>query len=83
MQNPQSQQIHGRFFQAIDALVLRRQLRGKKSFATKYELNQGNFFKLRNNPQAEFPLHYLTLMVEDFNVSAHYLLTGKGEIFNK
>lgn len=81
MQNPQSQQIHARFFKAIDELVARKMLRGKKSFATKYELNQGNFFKLRANPEAEFQMSFLTLLVNDFGVSAHWLLTGKGEMF--
>ena len=81
MQNIQSQQIHARFFRAIDELVARKKLRGKKSFATKYELNQGNFFKLRNNPEAEFQMNFLTMLVVDFGVSANWLLTGKGDMF--
>lgn len=81
MQNALSQEIHRRFFKAIDELVARKMLRGKKSFATKYELNQGNFFKLRANPEAEFQMSFLTLLVNDFGVSAHWLLTGKGEMF--
>lgn len=82
MQNPISQAIHSRFFQAIDELVMAKKMRGKNSFATKYDLNKGNFYKLRTNPSAEFQLCYLTYLVEDFGVSANWLLTGKGDIFN-
>ncbi|QDK80802.1 hypothetical protein EXU85_20205 [Spirosoma sp. KCTC 42546] len=83
MQNPESQLINKRFFQAIDELVSRRVLRGKISFATKYELNPGNFYQLRKKPVNEFQLCYLTWLVRDFGVSSQWLLTGEGEMFSR
>lgn len=81
MQNPESQEIHKRFFEAIDELVKQKKLRGKKSFATKYQLNQGNFYKLRNSPEAEFQLCYLSWLSIDFGISADWLLNGRGGMF--
>jgi len=54
MQNPDSQAINKRFFEAIDELVKKKRLRGKKSFATKYGLNWGNLYQLRKHPGKDF-----------------------------
>jgi len=81
MQNDESQAINKRFFEAIDALIKRRQLRGRKTFATRYELNWGNFYQLRKKPETEFQLCYLTWLCRDFGISARWLLTGEGEMF--
>jgi hypothetical protein len=83
MQNPESQEINKRFFAAIDELVKRKVIRGRKSFATKYELNWGNLHRLRVEPEREFQLSYLTWLVKDFGVSSQWLLTGEGEMFSK
>lgn len=83
MLHPDSEAINKRFFAAIDELVKRKQLRGRKSFATRYELNWGNFYQLRKNPLNSFELAYLTYLVRDFGISSQWLLTGEGEMFSK
>lgn len=83
MMNPESQLINKRFFEAIDELIKRKQLRGKKSFATRYNLNWGNLYQLRRYPEKEFQLCYLSWLARDFGVSSQWLLTGEGEIFSK
>ncbi|ADB37729.1 hypothetical protein [Spirosoma linguale] len=83
MQAPLSQAINQRFFAAIDELVKRKQMRGRNTFVTRYGLNQGNFYRLRQEPQREFELCYLTWLVLDYGVSSQWLLTGEGEMFSK
>ncbi|AUD00922.1 hypothetical protein [Spirosoma pollinicola] len=83
MLRPESEAINKRFFEAIDELVKRRIIRGKKTFATRYELNWGNFYKLRKNPAMGFELCFLTWLVRDFGISSQWLLTGEGEMFAK
>ena len=56
MQNEKSQKINKRFFEALDALIAQKKLRGKKTFATLYEINWGTFYKLRKEPEREFQL---------------------------
>ncbi len=83
MLHDDSHAIKRRFFEAIDQLIKRQQLKGRKSFATRYELNWGNFYQLRKDDKLTVELAYLNWMVRDFGVSARWLLTGQGEMFAK
>lgn len=83
MLHDDSHRIKERFFQAIDELIKRKQLRGKKTFATRYELNWGNLYKTRKDDKLTIELAYLNWLVRDFNISARWLLTGEGEMFAK
>jgi len=83
MAHPDSVQISNRFFEAIDELIRLKRLAGKKSFATRYGLNWGNFYRLRKQPQMRFELAYLAILVQDFGVSSQWLLTGEGPMFSQ
>ncbi|ARK13452.1 hypothetical protein A6C57_25660 [Fibrella sp. ES10-3-2-2] len=73
--------IKKRFFEAIRALVSRKQLGGIKSFATRYNLNQGNFFRLRHDDRSVIDAAYLYWLIRDFNIHSHWLMTGQGPMF--
>lgn len=81
MQRGESIKVNERFFEAIDRLIEKGDLRGHKTFATIYGLNWGNFFRLKREPQREFQLCYLSYLVNDFDVNAEWLLTGRGSMF--
>lgn len=72
-----------RFFEALDALVLMRQLRGVATFARLYGIDRRNLAKLRREPsRGIFRAEWLAVMVEDWHVSPRWLLVGDGGIFD-
>jgi len=80
MQSEQSQQITKRFFEAIKELK-KRKITTKNKFSIKYGINTRNFWKLEKNMEKDIlQLHWLQILVTDYNISADWLLTGRGEI---
>lgn len=59
-------------------------IRGKQTFTARYGINRWNFNTLEKNTERDiFQVSWLTYLVKDYNVSADWLLTGRGEIFKK
>ncbi len=84
MQSTDSQEVVKRFFEALNMLKTTKKIRGKQTFANAYGINRRNLWSLEKNSQSDrFQTAWLTYLVRDFNVSATWLLTGKGEILNK
>lgn len=84
MQSKDSQKIVGRFYEALAALIATRAIRGKKTFTDRYGINRWNFITVSRTPTSDmFQPAWLTYLVEDYGVSALWLLTGAGEMFAK
>lgn len=84
MQTPESQQIVGRFFEALNMLIDSKKIRGKQTFTKKYGINRWNLLTLeKDNSRDIFQVVWLSHMVKDFNISAEWLLTGKGGMYSK
>ena len=84
MQNSDSQKVIVRFFEAIHRLKADKAIRGKKTFTDKYGINRWNFNTLEKEPERDiFQAAWLTYLVNDFGVSAKWLLTGVGEFYAK
>lgn len=81
MQNEFSQEVVARFFQAIDYLKGTGDLRFLTDFTEPHHINRRHFWVTRNTPSSGmFQLCWLTWLVEDYGVSAKWLLTGKGKM---
>jgi hypothetical protein len=84
MNNPESIAIINRFYEAIDMLIASKVIRGKQSFTTEYNINRWNFNTVMKNPQSDmFQLVWISHLVNDFGISAEWIMTGKGGMFAK
>jgi hypothetical protein len=84
MQSPESQKITARFFEALYALKELKVIRGKQSFTRRYEINRWNLNNLETNKAREIiQLAWLAYLINDYGISAEWLMTGKGEMLQK
>ena len=82
MNNSESIQIIERFFKVIDVLVLTKEIRGIKTFTDRYNIDRRNFYQIRKQPEKDmFQMAWLAHLINDFGVSAQWLMTGNGEMF--
>lgn len=84
MQTADSQQIIGRFFEALQRLKTDRKIRGKQTFTRAHDINRWNMNTLEKDHSRDiFQPAWLTYLVEEYGVSAQWLLTGNGEFYRK
>jgi len=71
--------ITKRFFDAIEKLRELKRIRGLKTFTDKHGINYWNISTVRNQPdKSVLKPEWLGWLVEDYNVSPNWLLTGEG-----
>lgn len=84
MNNPESQKIIRRFFQALAELKAQKVIRGKQTFTTRFGINRWNLNTVEKNPDSDmFQVAWCFFLVEHYGVSADWLLCGRGEMFKK
>ena len=82
MQSEKSQQVASRFFEVINELIELGHLRSLSAFLKNNEIDRLNFYKFQKGTR-HFNLEWLIFLVEQYPVSAKYMLTGKGPKFTK
>lgn len=84
MQTTDSQKIIGRFFQALYYLKSEKVIRGKQTFTARYGINRWNMNTLEKDMSRDiFQPAWLSYLVDDYDISAEWLLTGRGEIMSR
>lgn len=86
--NPQAIEIQRRFFQALDLAVSTGKVKGLATFCREHNLNRVKYSRIKNSldkPAEEtlykiIDLDALAGLCRDFNVSADWLLLGKGKM---
>lgn len=80
--------VQRRFFDALDAIIQNRQLKGLKTFCTSYGLNRTKYSRLRESIRTNVTGQYhnididaLAYIVTDYGINAAWLLTGNGDMF--
>lgn len=78
------QTVADRFFDAFDALLALGETK-IQTFCREGGIDKRNFYKKRDNPEdrKDVPSRWLTYMVEHYDVSPRWLLTGRGRMFSK
>lgn len=75
--------ITKRFFLAIDVLITQKKIRGLNTFTARHDINYWNLCTLRSDPNIRvLKPEFLAYLVTDFNISATWLLTGVGSMFD-
>ena len=84
MVSTEGQKITQRFFEAVEALISRRDIRGQKTLSNELGIDNSIMCKLKKEPET-FTLkpEYIHHIVVKFNVSAQWLITGRGKMFTK
>ena len=84
MQNGESVKIVERFFEAIYDLKEKKIIRGKQTFTRSYNINSRNFWLLEQDKTRDIlQLSWIAHLVNDFHVSAEWIITGKGKMYKK
>lgn len=83
MQTTDSQRIVRRFFEALQRLKDDRRIRGKQTFTRAHNINRWNMLTLeKDNSRDIFQAAWLAYLVNDYGVSARWLLTGQGDFYD-
>lgn len=84
MNNPESVTIIKRFFEALDMLVANKTIRGGSNFTDAHDISRWTLNNVRKNPKSDmFQLVWISYLVNDFDVSLEWIMTGRGGIFTK
>lgn len=79
-----SKQIMERFYSALDAIIESKKIRGVNTYCRLYDIDRRNFIAQRKDlDRGWFQVSWLQPMVREYGVSAKWLLTGFGRMFDK
>lgn len=82
MQTAESQVIVTRFFEALQTLKDDKVIRGKQTFTNRYGINRWNFNTCEKQPERDiFQVAWLAHLVNDYKVSADWLISGNGSFY--
>lgn len=71
-----------RFFHTLEVLKQKRVIRGLKTFTDLHNLNYWNMHTIQKEQNNHaIKAEWLSYLVQDYNISAEYLLTGIGSMF--
>lgn len=83
MNTPVTKQIMERFFAALDAIIESKKIRGVNTYCRLYDIDRRNLIAQRKDlERGWFQVSWLYPMVREYGISARWLLTGFGKMFD-
>lgn len=88
---PAVKELQMRFFQALDMLIESGKIKNLQAFCDEHKLHRPKYSNLRTFAYDEskpgtgykfIDIDALSYLVIDYGISAHWLLTGKGGMFD-
>lgn len=77
-----TKQIIARFYEALDAIIAQKKIRGVNTYCRLYEIDRRNLIAQRKDlERGWFQVSWLVPMVREYGVSSSWLLTGFGSMF--
>ena len=84
MNTETTKQIIERFYLCIDALTENKTLRGVNTYCRLYDIDRRNLIAQRKDlNRGWFQVSWLQPLVREYGVSARWLLTGFGKMFDR
>lgn len=72
-----------RFFEAIDMIKVQKRIRGLQTFTRAYNINHWDLNTVKSNPdRSVLKPEWIVYLIRDYNISAEWILLGKGNMFN-
>lgn len=73
-----------RFYSSLDAIIAKKDIRGVNTYCRLYDIDRRNLQAQRKDlERGWFQVSWLQPMVKEYGVSAKWLLTGQGRMFEK
>lgn len=80
--SPEGVAVTKRFFEAINMLKEQKRIRGLQTFTNAHNINRWNVNTVKAEPETRvLKPEWMVFLVQDYNISAEWLLTGKGGMF--
>lgn len=74
--------IMSRFFEAVDILIVRKDIRGIQTYCNLYEIEKRSFYAQKKDlSRGYFEIAWILPLIKDFKMSSDWLLFGKGDMF--
>lgn len=82
--NENSKEVMERFFQAFEICRKMKLIKNVTEFCQQQRIDKAHFYIQRKDPtKGFFQVGWIVPLIEDCNISAHWIMTGRGEIFTK
>jgi len=73
-----------RFYEVFDDLLLSKKIKSINSFCDQYQIDKRNLYAQREDlNRGYFEVFWISVLIQNYNASAKYLLFGSGKMFTK
>lgn len=81
---PETISVMVRFFEALDALIASKKIRGIQTYCNDFEIDKRHLYAQKKDlNKGFFEVYWIMPMIQKFGVSSDWLLFGKGDMFKK